>query len=232
MELLPAIIPDDIEDLKDKLALVRKLAPVVQIDILDGQFVPNRSWPFHTNDEDYFKKLIAEEEGMPFWEDFYFEADLMIAEPEKHVEDFIFAGFSRIIVHIESTKHMGEIIEKARALDTEIGIAIDIETPLEVLDEWLDKIDVVQCMGIAEIGKQGEPFDDRVVEKIARIRVANPDIIISVDGGVSLRTASFLLGAGAERLVSGSAIFEEGDPDGAIQKFHNLSQVIEDQFEN
>ncbi|MEK9167773.1 MAG: hypothetical protein AAB769_00355 [Patescibacteria group bacterium] len=232
IEILPAIIPEDIEDLQKKLALVRGVAPVVQVDILDGRFAPGkRSWPFHTPDKEYFKKLLAQEEGLPFWEDFYFEADLMIVEPEKHIEDFIFAGFSRFIVHLGSTQNMGVIIEKAKELDAEIGIAIGIDTEVELLEKWIERIDVVQCMGIAEIGAQGEPFDPRVVEKIMQVRALSPDIIISVDGGVSLENASFLVGAGADRLVSGSALFESEDIGGMIARFQNLSAEPQDHYE-
>jgi len=231
LEVLPAIIPEDTEDLKNKLARVRGLVPAVQIDILDGKFAPERSWPFHADDKEYFKKVIKEEEGLPFWEDFYFEADLMITEPEKHIEDFIFAGFSRLVVHIESTNKMGEIIDKCRELDTEIGIAIDIETPNEVLDEYIDRIDFVQFMGIAEIGAQGEPFDARVVEKIAALKAEHPDILVSVDGGVSLETTPFLIGAGAERLVSGSAIFGSEDIAKTLSQFQTIESMAEERFE-
>lgn len=232
IEIVPAIIPKDIEDLRAKLSRVRGVAPVVQVDILDGHFVPGRrSWPFHTPDKEYFKKLLAEEEGLPFWEDFYFEADMMIIEPERHIEDFVFAGFNRLIVHLESTKNMGEIIEKAKSLDTEIGIAIGVDTEVALLDEWIERVDVVQCMGIAEIGAQGGAFDPRVVEKIMHVRALSPDIIISVDGGVSLDNASFLVGVGADRLVSGSALFESDDIGKTIACFQNLSAEPEDHYE-
>jgi len=223
IEILPAIIPEDYEDLKEKLAAVHGIAPVVQIDIVDGKFAPERSWPYHKNDQEHFQKILREEEGLPFWEDFYFEADLMIERPEEHIEDFIFAGFSRLVVHLESTEKMGEIIEIAKSMDTEIGIAINIDTPNSELEEWIERINFVQFMGIREIGFQGQPFDPRVIEKISTLRIQHPDIIISVDGGVSLRTAPFLIGAGAVRLVSGSAIFESDDIGRAINDFKNIA---------
>jgi len=231
LEIVPAIIPKDLEDLKIHLAQVNGLVPVVQIDVLDGKFVPNVSWPFYKGDKEEFTKIISQEEGLPFWDSFYFEADLMIEKPEEHVEDFIFAGFSRLIVHIESTNKMGEIIDKCRELDTEIGIAIDIETPNEVLDEYIDRIDFVQFMGIAEIGAQGEPFDARVVEKIAALKAEHPDILVSVDGGVSLETTPFLIGAGAERLVSGSAIFGSEDIAKTLSQFQTIESMAEERFE-
>ncbi len=231
LEILPAIIPQNLEDLKIHLARVKGLVPVVQIDVLDGNFTTKKSWPFFEEDKKHFEKIIAQEEGLPFWDSFYFEADLMIIKPEEHIEDFIFAGFSRLIVHIESTNKMGEIIDKAHELDAEIGIAINIETPNEVLDEYIDKIDFVQFMGIAEIGSQGQPFDMRVVEKIVQLKSQYPDIIISVDGGVSIETESFLIGAGAERLVSGSTIFESEDIEKTIRQFHTIEHHTQEKFE-
>lgn len=231
LEILPAIIPQNLEDLKIHLARVKGLVPVVQIDILDGNFTPNKSWPFYKEDEKDFKKIISQEVGLPFWDGFYFEADLMITKPEEHIEDFIFAGFSRLIVHIESTNKMGEIIDKTRELGAEIGIAINIETPNEILDEYIEKIDFVQFMGIAEIGSQGQPFDTRVVEKIEQLKSQYPDIMISVDGGVSLETEPFLIGAGAERLVSGSTIFESEDIEKTLEQFYTIELNTQEKFE-
>ena len=222
IEILPAIIPEDFEDLKEKLAQVRGIAPIVQIDIVDGKFAPHPSWPYYKGAQEHFQKILREEEGLPFWEDFYFEADLMIERPEEHIEDFIFAGFSRLVVHLESTEKMGEIIEMAKHMDTEIGIAINIDTPNSELEEWIERINFVQFMGIEKIGSQGQPFDPRVIEKISTLRREHPDIIISVDGGVSLEIAPFLVGAGAERLISGSAIFESDDIEKTINDFRNI----------
>jgi len=219
MEIIPAIIPQSFEDLEEKLSLVRGVVPVVQIDITDGKFVSDRSWPYNKDDGEGFDKIKKGEIGLPFWQDFYFEADLMIENPETQIEDFVFAGFSRLVVHLESTNKMDEIIAMARELDVEIGIAINIDTSNEVLEEYIDKIDFVQFMGIKKIGFQGEEFDAEVVNKISSLRQKHPDNIITIDGGVSLKNATHLLSAGAERLVSGSAIFESGDTVDAVEKF-------------
>ena len=79
-------------------------------------------------------------------------------------------------------------------------------------------------MGIARIGFQGEPFDERVIEKIKEIKKHYPEMIVSVDGGVSLENAQALIEAGATRLVSGSAIFEDSDISSIIGEFRNLLQ--------
>ena len=222
-EIIPAIIPKNIEDAKRRLSEVRGVAPVVQIDILDGKFVPNTSYPYGDSNENHFKKTIEGVEKFPYSDEFYMEADLMIENPENSIDKFAFAGFNRIVAHIESTNNMMDIINNARNLDLEIGIAINIDTPNEVIDEYVDKIDFVQFMGIAKIGFQGESFDGRVVEKICKFKDVHSDIIISVDGGVNLKNASYLLGAGARRLVAGSAIFGSNDAARAIENFKLIS---------
>ena len=87
IEIIPAILPKDYEDLKNKIALVRGVAPLVQIDICDGVFVPSKTWPFSTGgaDDFNFHRILNEEEGMPFWEDIDFELDLLVADA---VEEF------------------------------------------------------------------------------------------------------------------------------------------------
>jgi ribulose-phosphate 3-epimerase len=222
MEIIPAIIPKNLEDLEEKLSLVRGISPVVQIDITDGVFVPEKSWPYGKSDVEKFEKIKKGEECIPFNQDFYFEGDLMIDKPEDNIEDFIFAGFNRLVIHLESTDKMDEIISKARELDIEIGIAINIDTPNEMLEEYIDRINFVQFMGIKKIGFQGQEFDEEVINKISLLRQRYSNIIISVDGGVSIKNAPYLLYAGADRLVSGSAIFESNDIFDAIGRFEEL----------
>lgn len=231
LEVIPAIIPESEQDMTEKLARVEGLVPVVQVDVVDGHFAPQQSWPFKEGQQEAFQEIVKQDRSLPFSEAFFFEADLMVAEPEKYIDDFVFAGFERVIVHIESTNKISEIIHRLRELDVEIGIAISIDTPLDILEPHMDRIDIVQCMGIAEIGAQGQPFDMRAVEKIAALKAQYPDILISVDGGVSLQTAPFLIGAGAERLVSGSTIFESEDIEKTLGQFFQLPDQLAEHYE-
>lgn len=219
IEIIPAIIPKSIEDLKEKLEKVHKLARFVQIDMVDGKFAPRSSWPYGEENEKSFQEIVSEEKGLPFWEDFDFEADLMIENPEESIDDFIKAGFARLIVHIESTSNVEKIITNVKESGTSICIAQNIQTPTEELEKWIDKIDGVQLMGISRIGFQGEPFDERVIPKIKYLRERYPNLIISIDGGVNLQTAPRLISAGANRLVAGSAIFGSEDIKRTIKDF-------------
>ncbi|MCK5059837.1 MAG: hypothetical protein KAR00_01660 [Candidatus Pacebacteria bacterium] len=231
-EIIPAIIPKSFDELQQKMALAAGLVSLVQIDILDGKLTPKASWPYVENTDVDFDNILKEKKGFPFWEQLNFEADLMVEEPEKIWHDWVTAGVKRIIIHCESRCVLEKLIDdivarsvpKESPLYTELGVAINIETPLEKLELLVPKIDFVQFMGIAKIGFQGEPFDERVIEKIKEFKSKYPDIIVSVDGGVSLENAPALISAGAERLVVGSAIFGNLDISSVIEEFKNLLQ--------
>lgn len=223
IEIIPAIIPKNVEDLKEKLEKVHKLARFVQVDVIDGKFAPRPSWPYGEGDKKSFQEIVSEEKGLPFWEDFDFEADLMIENPEESIDDFIKAGFGRLVIHIESTKNLEKVISETRERGISVYLAQNIQTPTEELERWIDRIDGIQLMGISRIGFQGEPFDERVISKIKYLRERHPGLIISIDGGVSLQTAPRLISAGANKLVAGSAIFKSEDIAGTIKKFQNLN---------
>ncbi len=228
VEIIPAILPTDLDDLRDKMAIISGLAPLVQIDVCDGKFVPNKSWPYVKGGMEEFERIRAEEEGFPFWDSLDFEIDLMVRNPESIAHDWVMAGAKRLVFHLESAPNILEIIEKLRdeygtakdeAFGLEIGVALDIQTPNDEVYGILDMIDVdgdsiidfVQFMGIDNVGFQHQEFNDQVLEKISDLRGMYPNIHISVDGGVSFDNASELISAGATRLISGSTIFESDD---------------------
>jgi len=232
VEIIPAIMPVSFNDLKEKLGAVSGLVSTVQIDVMDGVFVPPKSWPYTKGGPQEFAQVASEKESLPYWKTLNFEADLMVGAPESAVFDWIHAGAKRIIVHIESTDDFGGIIEllkkkfkSGEELDVsvaELGIALNTTTPNERIHQFIDSVDFVQCMGIARIGYQGEPFDRRVLPKISALRGMRPEIIISVDGGVDLETAPKLIEVGVNRLAVGSAIFESENIKETIQKFKGL----------
>ena len=153
---------------------------------------------------------------MPFWKDAQFEIDLMIENPESVWRDWIRAGASRIIVHLESTENMPKILKEFKEenvskdsfLYSQIGIAVQIDTKNEKLYPYLEDIDFVQCMGIEKIGFQGQEFDERVLEKIKDIKKMKPDLTVTVDGGMDEKTIPLVRDAGAERVAVGSALYE------------------------
>lgn len=220
VEIIPAIMPKDYEDLDEKISLFVGVVPFVQLDIMDGKFVPARTWPYPR--DAHFDAIVAEEEGMPRWEDIDFEADLMIENPELAVPKWVSAGARRIIVHVESMVDFEKIRASVPVGLIELGLAINTTTPVETLAPYCDRIDFIQCMGIARIGFQGEEFDERVLENVRALRAKYPELPISIDGSVNMDTARELVDAGATRLVSGSAILEADDFVGAVNQMKNL----------
>ncbi len=232
-QIIPAIMPSTFEELENMVSRVRGLVPEVQIDIMDGSFVPSQSWPYTVSGGLDVELTRLKQTGLPLWDEMYFEVDLMVARPKEYITKWIDVGAQRIIVHIESTDVPREIITLIDAYKKEereyegmppleIGFALSIDTPLDALSSYIHRIDVVQLMGIERIGYQGEPFDERVIKRVHHLREEYPHLIISVDGGVSKVTAPQLISAGADRLVSGSAIFESGNIQEALQQLRQV----------
>lgn len=238
VEILPAIIPKSFEDLNCNMSQVKGITKLVQVDVCDGSFVPSKSWPYIGDDEGHFEGITQESEGFPYWEDMDFEADLMINDPEHNAENWIKAGAKAIVLHLESSNKMLDLVKDLRKtygysgdslVSVSIGMAININTPNEKLDDYLMEntqgrtlIDFVQFMGIRKIGYQGQEFDARVIEKIKQLRKKYPRVVISVDGGVNFDTAHDLIKAGANKLISGSALYNSDNIKEAIEEMKNL----------
>jgi len=222
VQIIPAILPYTFAELRDKIDLIQGFTKTVQVDVCDGQFVPNATWPYRKHD-DSFEKIIREEEGMPGWESIDYEFDLMVNKPEEVVEEWVTAGAARVIVHAEAKGDIAEALVKLSGT-VEVGMAINIDTPLDLIEVHQGRINFVQCMGIDHIGFQHQSFDDKVLNKIKEIKTKFPDLLVSIDGGVSLETAPKLIEAGADRLVIGSAIFNSDNPIDAIQQFKSLTK--------
>lgn len=207
IEIIPAIMSKSFEDLNEKYSRVKDFVNMVQIDVMDGKFTPSVSWPYNE----------IQTEVLPLL-NFDFEIDLMVLNPEIEIEKWIKAGAKRVIIHIESVNNIEDVFLKIPS-DIEVGIAININTPNEQIYPLIEKIDFVQFMGIEKIGFQGQKFDAKIIDKIIDLRNKFSRIIISVDGGVNLDTALSLVKAGANRLVSGSAIFESDNIGEKINAF-------------
>jgi ribulose-phosphate 3-epimerase len=221
-EIIPAILAKNFKDLDAGLVRLTGLVPMVQVDIADGKFVPNTTWPYGKGGEAEFDSIKHQEEGFPHWHDFDFEFDLMVAFPEEVLEDWINAGAKRVIFHAESNKNILDSILMAKDFDVEAGIAIGVGTDVRQIEELLPHVDVVQFMGIRKVGFQGQAFDPAVVRKIRSFKDEHPDCAISVDGGVNMDTAAALIEAGANRLVVGSALFGAPDIEAALQALSDL----------
>ena len=218
-EIIPAILPKNFRELEKSLEIVHGAVSSVQIDVTDGKFAGVESWPLSKEDEN-FLEILRQERGMPFWEDFDFEIDLMVRDPLSCVDDWIQAGATRIVFHIETL----DLDKDALLLDQlktegliQVGFAINIDTPNEILKEYFQYADFIQVMGIAKIGFQGEGFNNECLQKIVWI-----NMIVSVDGGMNDETIQQVFDVGADRAVVGSYILKSTNPRETIAELQSL----------
>jgi len=208
-QIIPAIIAQNLEEIREKIELVEPYVDWAQLDVLDGIFAPSKTF----NDPAELKNLQT---------DIKIEAHLMIDQPELVIDQWILSGVKRILIHYESTKKLDEVIKKVKEAGLEVGVVLKMETPITIIDDFIDKLDVVQLMGIAEIGFYGHSFDDRVLEKISTLRKKYPNVIIEIDGGINLKTAQEVLDRGANRLVVGSYLFQGDNTKERIEEVRKL----------
>lgn len=217
IEIIPAILPKSFEDLEDKLGVlhsagIQDVHKLVQIDVVDGHYASHKTWPY--KDADTFEKIVSEESGLPLWEVFDFEFDLMVRNAKEVILDYVHAGASRIIVHAHAEGAYEALQALSDVRDTDdgpftvkTGLALMSGDSPDVVQEFDGLYDFVQVMGVEHIGRQGEPFENKTLILVERLRHRYPDLPIQVDGGVSLEHVKALVDAGVTRLVVGSAIF-------------------------
>lgn len=211
-QVVPAIIPHTKEQLTEEIRLVAQFAALVQIDISDGVFVPTKTWPYNGRDSEFFEKLKAEEDGWPRWEDVEFEIHLMVKNPEETILDWIHTGASAIIAHIEATENFQKVIDICRENNVLVGVAIKPSTNEALLEPFTSQVDFIQVMGSDLLGKHNISLDLKAVEKIKSLRNLYPESIIAIDIGVTEETEDLLIGAGANKLISGGAILNSDNP--------------------
>ena len=229
IEIIPTnTCPPDWTELSWRSGLIAQFAPHVQLDIDDGKFAPEISWPFRSGQEAELQKMAEGSLSLPHTDKLLYEVHLMVEEPLQIGKALARGGASRIIGHIEGFADKREAIfaleawKGARA--SEVGLAVLLDTPLPVVEPLLPECDVVQLMSIAQLGYQGAPFEKRVVPRIEELHTKYPHLIIEVDGGVSERNIAELVRAGASRFGVGSAIMKADDPKTAYEHLKSIAE--------
>lgn len=232
LEIVPAILAKSEEEFREKLRLIEGAAPLVQIDVMDGEFVPNRTWA---------DPLVVARIETPA----AFEVHLMVKEPFR---DVILWGklknVRRTIVHAESTTRLRELLHTIRATGKEVGLAVNPRTKLKDVLPYLSPhplklplpvgggeknnfppshreggrgrvgmapVDFLLMMG-NEPGLSGQPFQRATLKRIETLRKRFPTLPIGVDIGVSAETAPLLRKAGATHIAAASAVFDSPEP--------------------
>lgn len=213
LEIIPSIIASDFSDLRERLAQLEGLVTWVELDIMDGLFVPNYTWPFS-------RVRQAPEELKQVAGRLKLSVHLMVENPEQVIEDWLPVA-DRIMLHYESTSTLESIVARygERA---DLGLVLELDTPVSEIGAYLNDVKVIQLMSIKRTGFSGEQFSDEVFAKIEELKSLKPDIQIIIDGGVSLDNAQDLKIAGATGLVVGSGIWQASSVEEAIRQFQSL----------
>lgn len=229
IEILPSTPVYTFAELEEKLSSVRGVTNFFQIDVTDGKFAGKPSWPLAKLDQN-FESILREERGMPFWEDFDFEIDLMVGDPFSIAQDFIKAGASRVIFHAESINLDEDkiLLDKIKSEGlVEVGIAVRSSTDDELIKELMEFADFFQVMTCNPIGVQGSPFDPTSLVKIKLIKSWNTNMLVAVDGAMNPETIHLAIEAGATRIAVGSYILKSDNPHGAYEEMQDIVRSYE-----
>jgi ribulose-phosphate 3-epimerase len=204
-KIIPAIIANSQKEFEEKINKVKDFVDIIQLDFMDGIFVPNNSIDFDFR--------------IPF-SNCKFEAHLMIQNPLEWIEKH-FNKVDMILVHFESSKNLKKIIDTVKEKNKQIGLVLNPETPIEYIEKYLDEIDQVLIMTVNP-GFYGSPFLYKIIDKIKKLRKKCPDLDIEVDGGVTDKTIGSVYDAGANLFVSGSYIIKSDNVKKAISELASI----------
>lgn len=204
--ITPSILAADFGRLQEEVASIEKHADWLQLDVMDGHFVPNLS--FGAPVAKWIKTLLP------------LDVHLMVTNPADRLAEFQAIGARHVTFHAEvvpTTKARLDLLKAIRATGATAGIALNPDTPLSAIDDVVHEVDMVLIMSVHP-GFGGQMFIPAVLEKIRALRSAHPRLMIQIDGGIDAASAAKAREAGADNLVAGSSIFGASDRAKAISE--------------
>ncbi len=207
--MIPAILTDDTLALESMVRQAETFTGYVQIDIMDGQFVPSKSITWE-NLSSLPMKLN--------W-----EAHLMVLHPENYLRGFYQAGAQKVVFHYEATSAPREVIFQARALGLQAGLAVNPDTPLSAFTPLIDEVDSVLFLTVNP-GFYGSEFIPEVIDRVVELRNAQPHLEIGVDGGIKESNILQVSRSGVDFICVGSAIFRQPQPGESFRRLQALVQ--------
>ena len=205
-EVVPGILEGSWDEIERKISTISQFSKEIHIDFIDGRFANNKTFL----DSAPFSKFANE---------LYLEAHLMVEEPLQYLSSLAQAGFKRFLGHIEKMVNQEEFVAQGQLLG-EVGLALDLDTPLDAIKVPFDDLDVVLVLAV-KAGESGQEFQNQALEKIKILKQVQDDkktnTIIEVDGGIDDKTLPLAKNAGATRFVSTNFISNAQNPQAAYE---------------
>jgi len=207
-KVVPAILTNDLSQLREQLEMLEGKVSWVQIDIMDGEFVPTRS------------VRLSELQGITH--SLNLEIHLMVKNPEVYFASCSEVGAKRVYFHLEGTQDPAKVLSAMKQYDFQKGIAINPETAVKDAAPFFADIDALLLLSVVP-GAQGHEFIPQVTEKVAVAKALKEGLLVGMDGGISKDNIETAFEKGADYVVVGSSIWRAQDP---LSAFNELSEMV------